>query len=247
VQALGGSTGAKLVADGAGNRFVLKRGNSEGHLREEVATDAFYRAVGVPVPEFKLYETPSGPVKLAKFVKGVQMSELSGPARSAMEDQVRRHFASDALIGNWDVVGLHHDNTMLVGDKAMRIDNGGAMRYRAQGSLKTSLPKSAHFDGVPNEIFTLRSSAINPQAASVFSKLPYGVIVRQMTGVLGKRKAIEAVAPAALRSVISARLDSFERLVKMYRNMKRAGASDSAIEAASKAATEKAKAAGKWD
>ena len=56
-----------MVRDPAtGKQFVMKLGNSAAHLEEEMAADAAYRALGVPVPNYKRYVGKDGkPVKLA--------------------------------------------------------------------------------------------------------------------------------------------------------------------------------------
>ena len=50
---------------------------------------------------------------------------------------VKEGFAVDAWLANNDVVGQNFDNMMVDSDgNAIRIDNGGALLYRAQGSRK---------------------------------------------------------------------------------------------------------------
>src|SRR4051812_44294528 len=56
VKALGGSTGATLVEDSLGNKFVLKRGASPEHVKEEFAAEEMYRAAGVAIPASRLYD-----------------------------------------------------------------------------------------------------------------------------------------------------------------------------------------------
>ena len=138
VQSLGGSTGATLVEDPAtGKRYVLKKGASADHIREEYAADRAYEALGVKVPAAHLYETPTGPIKLAEFVEGTALGELKGAAKTKALAELQKDFAADALLGNWDVVGLNQDNVLVTKKgEVYRIDNGGSLRYRAQGQLK---------------------------------------------------------------------------------------------------------------
>jgi len=69
-------------------------------------------------------------------------------------NKLKENFVADAILGNWDVVGLSKDNVMLGKDgKTYRIDNGGSLRYRAQGGLKKD------WGVTPTEIFTMRTSA----------------------------------------------------------------------------------------
>jgi hypothetical protein len=201
VRSLGGSTGAELVKDAAGNLFVRKRGASAEHLREESYADAAYRALGARVPESRLYDTPSGPVKLAKFVEGRTLAEVkrADPAlyAKAAED-LKRHFAADALLGNWDVIGLSLDNVLVdARGRAWRIDNGGALRFRAQGARKSA----EQWDRYPVELWTLRDASKNPQTAGVFGDLS----LKSIAGQVDKLTA-EALDKAGLPAEVLATL-----------------------------------------
>jgi len=137
VKNLGGSTGATLLRAADGRQFVAKRGNSADHVREEFTADQLYRAAGANVPELKLLQDSAGnPVKLAQYVEGSTLAEYlrrATPAqKTAVLDKLAEHFHIDALLGNWDVAGLNHDNILVDAQGTpWRIDNGGALRYRA--------------------------------------------------------------------------------------------------------------------
>ncbi len=171
VRTLGGSTGAELVEDAAGNRYVRKRGANAEHLRSEVTADLTYRAFDVPVPEPRLYETAGGPVKLARFIEGKTLGQLrkDNPklAREA-EAKLRDHFAVDALLGNWDVIGMSADNVLVDAEGTpWRIDNGGSLDYRAQGGKKTPDQWNAN----PIDLWSIRDPKVNPSAAGVFHQV----------------------------------------------------------------------------
>jgi hypothetical protein len=216
VKKLGGSTGAELVKDPkSGRLYVRKKGNNPGHLREETHADAAYQALGVPVPRFKLYETDGGPVKLSEFHQGQTLAELkrSDPAAyAAAVKQVQKHFAADALLGNWDVVGRSFDN-ILVTDKGqvLRIDNGGSLRYRAQGAKKGSSQWPGDELG---ELQSLRQSHINPQAADVFGSLTDKEVAKQAKALLKKRAKLLASLPAELKPALEHRLTKLDEWVK---------------------------------
>ena len=138
VRTLGGSTGARLVRDPDSERlYVFKQGGNPGHLREENHADELYRAMGIDVPRSKLYERTTGPAKLSEFHEGKTLGELqlSDPAAyQAAVLELRKGFVADALLGNWDVIGMKADNILVLPNgKVLRIDNGGSLRYRAQG------------------------------------------------------------------------------------------------------------------
>lgn len=59
-------------------------------------------------------------------------------------------FMADALLANWDVVGLELDNVLWDGDHPVRLDQGGTFAFRAQGKRKPYGP-------VPTEVWTMMS------------------------------------------------------------------------------------------
>jgi len=46
---------------------------------------------------------------------------------------LQKDFAADALLSNWDVIGVTADNIVGNDGKVYRVDNGGALEFRAQG------------------------------------------------------------------------------------------------------------------
>jgi hypothetical protein len=215
VRQLGGSTGAELVKDAEGNLFVRKRGSSADHLREECFADGAYQALGVRVPEFRLYETKRGPVKLAKFVEGRTLASVTAAdpklAAKAVED-LRRHFAVDALLGNWDVIGLSRDNIIVdAAGNAWRIDNGGALRFRAQG-----VRKGDQWNGWPVELWTLRDPAVNAQTAEVFGSLTIDRLAEQIRSIEGKTLKL----PADLAQVVGARAEQLRDVAGITKTLR---------------------------
>ncbi|MBQ4196106.1 MAG: hypothetical protein II622_08340, partial [Thermoguttaceae bacterium] len=145
-----GSTGARYYkfydkTTGEDQTFVFKQGNFEDHIVNECYADRFYDASGIPVPDFRLYETDRGPAKLAEFHEGILIREawaiLPTGLREVAREQLWFGFPCDVLLGNWDVCGSGYGANVLFEDTVLplRIDNGGAMRYRAQGALKNVL------------------------------------------------------------------------------------------------------------
>jgi hypothetical protein len=104
------------------------------HGNNEALANALYEEAGVPVPEVDLHADGQ---LYSKIVKGQQdmAQQLNNPEWT---DQVRRNFAVDAWLGNRDVFGMTYDN--IITDEhgvPWRIDNGGALLYRAMGAKKT--------------------------------------------------------------------------------------------------------------
>lgn len=214
VKTLGGSTGAELVRDPAtGKLYVKKKGNNPGHLLEETYADAAYQALGVNVPKFKLYSDNGQPVKLAEFMEGRSLAEIkqSDPKLYAKAVKaLQKDFAADALLGNWDVVGLSADNILV--DKSgtpWRIDNGGSLRYRAQGALKTE------FSSYVDELWTLRNPRINQQTAETFGGVGFYDLTKQMKALEKRRAELLAALPVELQGPVAARLDNLKDVTKI--------------------------------
>lgn len=195
VRDLGGSTGAELVRDAQGRLYVRKRGASADHLREEMLADSLYREAGVNVPKFREYTDADGrPVKLAQFVEGDTLGSLlgatSGDKRARLDralGQLRDGLAIDALLGNWDVVGMDFDNVLVDADgNAWRIDNGGSLRFRAMGRRKTA----QEWQRYVGELWSLRDPDVNPKTAQFFGEVSWQEIVGQIETLGQKRQRL---------------------------------------------------------
>lgn len=158
---LPGSTNPKLYSDEEGNpKFVVKEGGAEGQNNAEFAANQVY---GILAPHL-----PTGAIK-SRLIDGKLVNDFM-PNSKTINDlsddefndnevlgKVKGSLVADALVANWDYMGLSNDN-MMVDDKGriLRIDSGGTFNYRAQGEQK-------EFDAVPMEMWTLRSSAQGKQ------------------------------------------------------------------------------------
>ena len=163
---LGGSTGAKLIELG-GRKYVCKTApasetNKAAHIRSEVEADNAKRALGLAVPECRLYDVGGRTVKLSVFIDGTKSlsdwwNAASEPDRKAMAKRLAADADVDAILADWDGLGLAGDNVLI--DKSgvpWHIDNGGSMGFRAQGGTKDSWKT-----GYPDELFTIASSSNN--------------------------------------------------------------------------------------
>ena len=214
VHHLGGSTGAVLMRDPAtGKQYVYKKGDSAAHIEEEMLADSLYAEAGAKVPRFKRYETSEGPAKLAEYVEGRTLNEYLKTASSADKERVlgslSQHFAADALLGNWDVIGLEEDNVIVDADgNPWRIDNGGSLRYRAQGGSK-----GADWNSYPTELWSMRDPQTNPNAASAFGSLSHREVVDQVKALGSKQQAmLDKVKNPELKKRLTERLDNMQSM-----------------------------------
>lgn len=177
---LGGSTGAALYQDPkTGKKYVLKQGASEGHIREEFLADLLYAKAGFAIPECRLYETPEGPVKVASYLENSQplytayyMADATEKQR--LRNEIAKGFMLDALLVNFDVIGLEMDNVLVGNDgQVYRVDNGASFRYRAMGELKNDTPNESRkaWNPSPMALWSLRDPNRNPNGAEIFSDI----------------------------------------------------------------------------
>lgn len=203
VSTLGGSTGATLAEDASGNRYVVKGGNSADHIRGEASANAVYRAAGVPVPRSMLDETDeSSPKQVSEYVKAKPLASVAGEAREKAIAEICKGFAADALLANWDVVGLEEDNILVPeSGPPLRVDNGGSLTFRAQGKPKP-------FGPTVGELETMRTSE---QGEPIFGGLTDQQVASQIAELSARRDKILASTPPDYRDVMSQRLDYMEK------------------------------------
>ena len=162
----GGTVPGYLAEDGAtGDRYIIKKVQSDEHARNEVLASKLYEALGVEVPELSLYQSRNrkGQKRLyvaSKVIDGLESKDLQ--YQTHKDSGLYEGFVADAFLANWDTVGLEYDNIKFKGGKAVRLDLGGSLEYRAQGE-----PKGGAFSTNVRETSSLLKQ--NRQYASVFT------------------------------------------------------------------------------
>lgn len=218
ITTLSGSTAPVLMKDpSTGQRWVVKSPGKggEGHLKSEADTDAIYRAMGVPVPTSGFV----GGVKMGAFLEGGETLNnwKVGKSQSeikAMHKEISKNFVLDAVTANWDVIGMTQDNIMIQNGKPFRIDNGGALAYRAQGGLK-----GGAFTHEVNELESMRNGSKNPSTAKVYKSLTNKDIVNQIKEVTGnKMKILDQITDPDVREIMSKRIDNLKVQAAKYQS-----------------------------
>lgn len=157
-----GSNPGGRFKDENGVEWYCKFPADENVAKSELLASKLYAAAGIAGQDAKLI-TKGGKVGIAS--RWVSVKKANSPSHLAAAEGAQAGFAVDAWLGNWDVVGAEYDNLQIGADgKAIRVDAGGSLHYRAQGG------KKAFGDNVI-ELDSLRDHKINPQAASVFANL----------------------------------------------------------------------------
>lgn len=202
---LGGSTGAIQVKDAEGNLYVSKKGGSKGQIETERDANAAYRAAGIAAPKSAIVKGESNEnFLISDWHDGKTLGSM-GAVKSETLQQIRDGFAMDAIMGNWDVAGMGNDNILIQPNgKAVRIDNGGSLSYRAQGGKKTA----AEWGATVNEFETMRNSSTNPTAAALFSQLTDKQIADQIMALQDKKQAIlDAISNPKDKAILAQRFD----------------------------------------
>lgn len=158
-----GSNAGGEFTDEHGQKWYCKFPASESHTKNEMLAAKLYEAAGIEVPHLKLI-SQEGKVGIAsKIIDGVKKDSS---ALAAGAPGVADGFAVDAWLANWDVVGTGYDNMQIKPNgHAVRLDVGGSLLYRAQGT-----PKGADFGNTVGELKTLKDGT-NGYAAHAFGKL----------------------------------------------------------------------------
>lgn len=227
---LGGSTGAKLVEIN-GAKFVCKTADASEaqkaeHIRSEVAADNAKRALGLAVPECKTYTVSGKTVKLSEYIDGAKTlgtwwQSASETDRKKMSATLSAEADVDAILADWDGIGLDADNILVKNGVPWHVDNGGAMGFRAQGEQK----KEWHNGGFPDELFTISGSSNNKTYIGEARPID---LIRQA----GKRdwsKAIQTLNGQD-RDIVEKRVNEAKELAERADRFQAAGYTDDANE-----------------
>jgi hypothetical protein len=160
-----GSNSGGLYESPTGDRAYVKF-QDEAHANNEVLASKLYALVGVKAADVNKGTLDGKNVTYSNIVEGKQgfADELNNPG---FISKLQDGFAADAWLANWDVAGLGYENVVVdTNGEPVRIDQGGALQFRAQGA-----PKGDKFGESAVEVDTLVNPQMNPQSAKVFGNM----------------------------------------------------------------------------
>jgi len=173
-----GSNPGGLYEDAFGKKWYIKFPGSEDQAKSEMLAAKFYDLMGIGAPKVKLVQKDGKLGIASAFQEG--LAKVGDGEALGAKAGVKEGFGADAWLANWDVVGLGYDNLLVGPDgKAVRIDPGGALDFRAQGGQK-----GPAFGNTVPEIHTLKDAVKNPQSASVFGSMTQEEMNQSMVPVL---------------------------------------------------------------
>lgn len=183
---LGGTTGAYLLENPVtSDKYVIKEYKNSGGLlqiKNELLANNLYREFGAGTPVSSITLIGKTPALCNSFITIDKDSPDKVKDMTYYHERAQTNFVMDAWLGNWDVVGLEYDNLGVdTYGGLVRLDNGGALLFRAMGGLKGK----AFSDDV-TELKTMRDPAINESAATVFGGLSDEEIAKQASLLVKK-------------------------------------------------------------
>ena len=160
----------------------------EGHIESEILASKLYRLAGIQAPEML-------PVTINGRVKGLASKFVPKLENSSDKAQLFDGFAADAWLANWD--SLLCGNTFTRNGKPFKIDNGGALRYRAMGELKPNFGDKA------DELITLVDGR-NYTSTAVYSAMSREDLMNSFEKVcrISDKAILETVADKELAQTL---------------------------------------------
>lgn len=149
----GGTNSTFFLKENGITKFVLKRANSIDQFKEEILAEAIYQTIsdadpsfGIHIPKFQSRNDNGQFSRISEFLPGKELGFQK-------IDEVAKGFVVDAFMANWDLV-VGGKNLWLSKGNIYRMDNGGSLRYRALGELKSTL--GYKFNQAVSDLYTLR-------------------------------------------------------------------------------------------
>lgn len=194
-EAMGGNPGGIFEA-GDGSKWYVKAAAGEAQARSEALALDLYRAAGLDAPELVIGQGVEGLGTRQVATRFLDDAQVDLRARLADDPayiaQVQDGFAVDAWMGNWDVVGANPaagwDNIVSVAGQPVRIEAGGALRYRGLGGTKP-------FGDLVTEFDTLRDPATARRAAQVFESMTPEQLI-------ASAERVRKVTPARIKALV---------------------------------------------
>ncbi len=154
---------------------------AENRVWNEQLADSIYRTMGILVPETGVYKIRENNT----YAHGSKWLEGERDTTISREGNYRAGAVIDWLTANWDI--QHDQNLLSIGGQVYRLDNGGALLYRARGERK------AAFGATVTEIESMRG------AYPGLSKEEIGQQIEQMKAVLTDEKIDELVEATRMK------------------------------------------------
>ena len=206
---LGGSTGEVQHTMPDGRQVVVKRGAHPAHIQNEYDMNRYLNALGVGVPHASMHEDKDGnPLMMTEYEENARRPDDF--ATMGDKPRLRRDFVPQALIANWDVLGMNMDNVLIRPDGTPTyVDVGGAGPYRAQGA-----PKGDAFGPRVEELESMQSKP--PHTERFYGGMGEEEMGRSFDAYGGQdamEQALSSLRDAQTRNIMQQRIEDVARRV----------------------------------
>lgn len=207
VGTLDGSTNPEKLQDKTGDHFVAKKG-LDGQTYSEFITNKAYEQLGISVPPVKFYDGDE-PTMLAVFLEGaVNFSDASSAKQDKALSVLKEGFVADCLFANWDIPANLSNIMIDSSGKVWRVDNGGALEFRAQGERKTE----EEFGSEVKELVTMRKG--------IYAAIKNLEIVRQIEQIIDEKEDLLKVFSGDLRDKMKSRIENLESQLPRFKRVR---------------------------
>jgi 8-oxo-dGTP pyrophosphatase MutT (NUDIX family) len=161
-----GSNPGGIYENLEGKKYYVKHLKTAQHVANELlAADLLAKGGGGTLKYHAVHG--DGPFKnsIGTDYENLQKDNVSKLSLSEKK-QAQSDFALNAWLANWDAAGTGGDNVGILNGKALTLDVGGALLYRAMGD-----PKGSAFGNDPTEWNTLRDPAKNYDAHKLYGDM----------------------------------------------------------------------------
>lgn len=119
-------------------KFYVKFYEDFNQARVEYITNAIYSKLGINAAKSEFKTVDDEEAIASSEIPGAESVRMAEVKQS---EDIRSGFIADAYLANWDVTGANYDNLVRDNEGRMhRIDNGGALTFRARGGQKEYFP-----------------------------------------------------------------------------------------------------------
>ncbi len=155
-----GSVPGGLYEDAStGDRWYVKFYPDPDQARSEAAALRIYRSLDLITPDAEIVTIDGRLAIASRWIDGLKRATAE---ELAAHPDLPRLWQGAVLTKEWDVVGLEFDNVLMdARGRLVKLDAGGAFRFRAQGASKD-------YDRSIEEVKSLLDPARNAAAARVF-------------------------------------------------------------------------------
>ena len=178
----GSNTGALFEHIDTGERFYVKVMDKEERVYNELLGGKLYELAGIEVPELNLI-TVNGKLGSRELdgKLGIASTIILGDLKQDRTKLTTKSvpgafegFITDAWLANWDVCGMGYDNLLILTnnpddpkERAVRVDVGGVLWYRARGERRPA----SWLNGDAKDVETMRDSSTAYEAGAVFERM----------------------------------------------------------------------------